>query len=331
MPTPSRRSEITRSSPAASQVPQVTAARARVSRSSSATEPAATVAGLTDAHASRIAAISASLAAPATSQSPTPGRLVISTGDPALRRAAAEELARRLNRPLERVDLAELVSRYIGEIEKALAEAFAAAESRDAVLFFDEADALFGRRTDVQDAHDRYANLEVAFHAQAEAHPGIVILGSRADSALPSSPDSSLSLVEWSTVPSLVTPASLPWRRDLRLVRHLLLAAERSRPLAIPPTVSAAYPRAMIDAHLVLLIEAGLLHGTVYRSGDGLLQATAERLTWSGHDAVAALANDASWAEAEAGLLDGWGRAAFTPLLEQLRRRIMDTGGEDGA
>jgi SpoVK/Ycf46/Vps4 family AAA+-type ATPase len=69
------------------------------------------------------------------------------------------------------------VSKYIGETEKNLARVFAAAQAADAVLFFDEADALFGKRTEVRDAHDRYANVEVAYLLQRiEAHDGVVVL-----------------------------------------------------------------------------------------------------------------------------------------------------------
>jgi MoxR-like ATPase len=90
---------------------------------------------------------------------------------------AAGILARSLGLDLYRVDLAGLVSKYIGETEKNLARVFAAAEGTDAVLLFDEADALFGKRTEVRDAHDRYANLEVAYLLQRiEQHDGVVVL-----------------------------------------------------------------------------------------------------------------------------------------------------------
>ncbi len=90
---------------------------------------------------------------------------------------AAEALATRLALPLLAVDLSLVVSKYIGETEKNLAELFAAAEGYSAILFFDEADALFGRRTNVQDAHDRYANIEVNFLLQRlESFEGIALL-----------------------------------------------------------------------------------------------------------------------------------------------------------
>ena len=70
-----------------------------------------------------------------------------------------------------------VVSKYIGETEKNLANLFAKAEGQDWILFFDEADALFGKRTGVKDAHDRYANQEVAYLLQRiEDYPGLVVL-----------------------------------------------------------------------------------------------------------------------------------------------------------
>jgi hypothetical protein len=90
---------------------------------------------------------------------------------------AAEALATRLALPMLAVDLSLVVSKYIGETEKNLAELFTAAEGFAALLFFDEADALFGRRTNVQDAHDRYANIEVNFLLQRlEAFEGLAVL-----------------------------------------------------------------------------------------------------------------------------------------------------------
>ncbi len=79
---------------------------------------------------------------------------------------AARILAQRLGRDLYRIDLSGLVSKYIGETEKNLDKLFRAAASGGAILLFDEADALFGKRSDVKDSHDRYANVEVAYLLQ---------------------------------------------------------------------------------------------------------------------------------------------------------------------
>src|SRR6266511_1069374 len=90
---------------------------------------------------------------------------------------AADVLAGELELDLYKIDLATVVSKYIGETEKNLERVFVAAESANAVLFFDEADAIFGKRSEVRDAHDRYANIEIAYLLQRmEQYDGIAIL-----------------------------------------------------------------------------------------------------------------------------------------------------------
>ena len=90
---------------------------------------------------------------------------------------AAAIVARELGLELHRVELAAVMSKYIGETEKNLDRAFAAARRANAILFIDEADALLGKRSEVKDAHDRYANVEVAFLLQKmEDHDGVVII-----------------------------------------------------------------------------------------------------------------------------------------------------------
>lgn len=90
---------------------------------------------------------------------------------------AAEAIALDLQVDLYKVDLSGVVSKYIGETEKNLARIFQEAENSNAILFFDEADALFGKRTEVSDAHDRYANIETSYLLQKmEDYAGIVIL-----------------------------------------------------------------------------------------------------------------------------------------------------------
>jgi SpoVK/Ycf46/Vps4 family AAA+-type ATPase len=82
--------------------------------------------------------------------------------------------------PVHRVDLSTVVSRYIGETEKNLSRVLLRAERSDSILFFDEADALFGKRSEIHDAHDRYANTEVNSVLQRmEAHDGLLIIASR--------------------------------------------------------------------------------------------------------------------------------------------------------
>ena len=90
---------------------------------------------------------------------------------------AAEVIAHELQLDLYKIDLSSVVSKYIGETEKNLAKIFHEAETSNAILFFDEADALFGKRTKISDAHDRYANIETSYLLQrVEAYEGVVIL-----------------------------------------------------------------------------------------------------------------------------------------------------------
>jgi SpoVK/Ycf46/Vps4 family AAA+-type ATPase len=98
---------------------------------------------------------------------------------------AAEVLAGELGLDLYRIDLSAVVSKYIGETEKNLKQVFDAAEEGGALLLFDEADALFGKRSDVRDSHDRYANIEVSYLLQRmEAYQGLAILTTNLKSAL---------------------------------------------------------------------------------------------------------------------------------------------------
>lgn len=98
---------------------------------------------------------------------------------------AAEAIANEVALDLYRIDLATVVSKYIGETEKNLKRVFDAAESSGAVLLFDEADALYGKRSEVKDSHDRYANIEVAYLLQrVEAYRGLAILTTNFRSAL---------------------------------------------------------------------------------------------------------------------------------------------------
>ena len=92
---------------------------------------------------------------------------------------AAEVVARELGLELYKIDLSGIVSKYIGETEKNLERIFSAAENANAILFFDEADALFGKRSEVRDSHDRYANIEVSYLLQRmEMYDGMAILAS---------------------------------------------------------------------------------------------------------------------------------------------------------
>ena len=98
---------------------------------------------------------------------------------------AAEVIAQELRLNLYRIDLSQVVNKYIGETEKNLRRLFDAAEDGGAILFFDEADALFGKRSEVKDSHDRYANIEINYLLQRmESYRGLAILATNLKSAL---------------------------------------------------------------------------------------------------------------------------------------------------
>src|SRR5947208_1759803 len=115
------------------------------------------------------------------------GTLILVSGvDRNARAAAAHALAHLAQRSFHRIDLSRVVSKYVGETTKNLDRIFDAAANGDVVLFFDEADALFGRRSDVHDAHDHNADLEVAYLLQRiEAFAGVVMLGTNQRTEVP--------------------------------------------------------------------------------------------------------------------------------------------------
>ena len=107
-----------------------------------------------------------------------PGYRVLFHGPPGTGKTlTASLLGKHTQRPVYRIDLSTVVSKYIGETEKNLASLFDRAAHKNWILFFDEADSIFGKRTNVRDAHDKYANQEVSYLLQRiEAHPGLVLL-----------------------------------------------------------------------------------------------------------------------------------------------------------
>jgi SpoVK/Ycf46/Vps4 family AAA+-type ATPase len=133
---------------------------------------------------------------------------------------AAEVLAKELKLDLYRIDLSSVVSKYIGETEKNLKRVFDAAEDNGAILLFDEADALFGKRSEVKDSHDRYANVEISYLLQRmEAHRGLAILTTNIKDAVDTAflrrirfvihfpfPDASMRAAIWSRVFPSETP-----------------------------------------------------------------------------------------------------------------------------
>jgi ATP-dependent 26S proteasome regulatory subunit len=109
---------------------------------------------------------------------PNRGVTVLFAGPPGTGKTmAAEIIAAELGLDLYKIDLSTIVSKYIGETEKNLERIFQEAETSNAILFFDEADALFGKRSEVRDSHDRYANIEISYLLQRmEAYNGVTIL-----------------------------------------------------------------------------------------------------------------------------------------------------------
>ena len=111
--------------------------------------------------------------------------LLLTNADKKLSDNTSRWLAAQMQKDIYRIDLSALVNKYIGETEKNLNKVFSTAENKNWILFFDEADALFGKRTEVKDAHDKYANEEIAYLLQRiENFKGIVLLHCISDSCL---------------------------------------------------------------------------------------------------------------------------------------------------
>jgi AAA+ superfamily predicted ATPase len=179
---------------------------------------------------------------------------------------AGEVLAHELKLDLYRIDLSQVVSKYIGETEKNLRRVFDGAEAGCAILLFDEADALFGKRSEVKDSHDRYANVEISYLLQRmEAYRGLAILTTNMKSALDSAfqrrirfvvqfpfPDAGQRAEIWRRVFPAETPVeSLDYVRLARLqvaggnIRNIamnaaFLAADAEQPVGMAHLLQAA-------------------------------------------------------------------------------------------
>jgi hypothetical protein len=179
---------------------------------------------------------------------------------------AAEVLAAELRLSLYRIDLSTVVSKYIGETEKNLRRLFDAAEDGGAILFFDEADALFGKRSEVKDSHDRYANIEINYLLQRiESYRGLAILATNLKDSLDTAfmrrlrfildfqipgPDERREI--WRRIfPSQARTEGLDFDRLARLglnggginnvaMNAAFLAAAASRPVTMPLVLAAA-------------------------------------------------------------------------------------------
>jgi hypothetical protein len=176
---------------------------------------------------------------------------------------AAEVLARELALDLYRIDLSAVVSKYIGETEKNLKQVFDAAEEGGVLLLFDEADALFGKRSEVKDSHDRYANIEVSYLLQRmEAYQGLAILTTNLKSALDKAfqrrlrftvsfpfPDVGQREAIWRRIFPLKTPTQ---GLDYKKLAQLNLAGGSIRNIAMNAAFLAAESRAPVQMLHVL-------------------------------------------------------------------------------
>ncbi|RME79440.1 MAG: ATP-binding protein [Chloroflexi bacterium] len=196
------------------------------------------------------------------------GVTVLFVGEPGTGKTmAAEVIAAELGLDLYKIDLSGVVSKYIGETEKNLERIFNEAQTSNAILFFDEADAIFGKRSEVKDAHDRYANIEVSYLLQRmEAYDGVTILATNLRANLDEAftrrlqfvvdfpfPDETYRLKIWQTLFPPETPRADNLDLPL-LARRFKLAGGNIRNVI----VSAAY-LAAADGRQVTM--AHLLHG----------------------------------------------------------------------
>lgn len=167
---------------------------------------------------------------------------------------AAEVLANALRLDLYRIDLSAVVSKYIGETEKNLRQIFDAAEKGGAILLFDEADALFGKRSEVKDSHDRYANIEVSYLLQRmETYRGLAILTTNLKSSLDTAflrrirfivhfpfPDAAMRAEIWRRI----FPPTLPTERlETEKLARLHIAGGNIRNIALHAAFLAAEAR----------------------------------------------------------------------------------------
>ena len=177
---------------------------------------------------------------------------------------AAEVIANALGLDLYRIDLAQVVSKYIGETEKNLDKVFTAAANANAILLFDEADALFGKRSEVKDSHDRYANLEISYLLQRmEQYEGIAILATNLSDNLDQAftrrlafsihfpfPDEAARLQLWARAWPQAVETSVSVDRSL-LARELKLAGGNIKNIALGAAFSAAGNGGVVDwAHM---------------------------------------------------------------------------------
>ncbi len=174
---------------------------------------------------------------------------------------AAEIIAGELGLDLFKIDLSQTVSKYIGETEKNLDRIFRAAENANAILFFDEADALFGKRSEVKDAHDRFANIEVGYLLQKmDEYQGIAILATNLRQNMDEAFIRRLQVVvefpfpgeaERQRIWEVMFPPEAPLAQDVdfsRLARDVRLSGGKIRNIALAAAFAAASAGGTIGA-----------------------------------------------------------------------------------
>ena len=178
---------------------------------------------------------------------------------------AAEVLAQELSLDLYRIDLSTVMSKYIGETEKNLARIFREAETSNAILFFDEADALFGKRSKVRDSHDRYANIEISYLlTKMEEHEGLTILATNLRRNMDGAFVRRMTFTMHFPLPKKedririwegIWPVETPRQADLDLMSpatHLNLAGANIRNIALTAAFKAAATSQEISNDLLL-------------------------------------------------------------------------------
>jgi len=178
---------------------------------------------------------------------------------------AAQIMANQLGIDLYRIDLSTVVSKYVGETEKNLERIFTEASASNAILFFDEADAIFGKRSEVKDAHDRYANIEVGYLLQRmESYNGVAILATNLRANLDEAftrrlqfiinfpfPDEEYRLRIW----KVLMPPDMPTSTELNLqlmAKRFKLAGGSIRNIIVSAAYLAAADGGMVNmAHLM--------------------------------------------------------------------------------
>jgi SpoVK/Ycf46/Vps4 family AAA+-type ATPase len=194
---------------------------------------------------------------------------------------AAEVIANALQLDLYRIDLSRVVNKYIGETEKNLDRVFTAAANANAILFFDEADALFGKRSEVKDAHDRYANIEISYLLQRmEEYKGLAILATNLSDNLDQAftrrlsfhiffkfPNESERLHIWERI----WPSDLPIPKEIDnqyLAQEIRLAGGNLKNIALTSAFLAASSTGILEKNLI----KQAAEGECRKSGRGLFK-----------------------------------------------------------